>query len=165
MVQPTPTALPETDYLTRMGQIAYLVSSMEWSILGDLGLLAGAIPDHLSVGDLAGLTTGKIAGRLRSATQEITSEPVLAYVRAAADALKDASERRNHLLHARPATIDGQPRLYRWRLHPGDQFPITIAWLDEQIEALNRSSAKMYSFREAAHAAARAALAARRQKD
>jgi hypothetical protein len=155
MVHPTPTALPEAEYLTRIGQIAYQVSSMEWCILGDLGLLAEAIPDHLSVGELAGRTTGEIAGRLSRAAQEITSEPVKDYVRAAAEALEDARVRRNHVLHARAATIDGHQRLYRWRLRPGDQFPITIAWLNEQIEALNQWSTKMYSFREAAHAAVR----------
>jgi hypothetical protein len=153
MVHPTLIALPEAEYLTRIGRIAYQVSSMEWCILGDLELLAEAIPDDLSVGNLAGLTTGRIASRLRGATQEITSEPVLAYVRTAADALDDASKRRNHLLHARPATIDGQQRLYRWRLASGDQFPITIAWLDEQIAALNHWSVKMDSFRKAAHGA------------
>lgn len=153
VVQPTRIALPEANYLTRIGQIAYQVSSMEWTILGDLTALAPALPTDLTVARLAGKTTGSIAESLRAAGQTITLDAVREYIAAAATALEDVGPRRNHLLHARPATIDGAQRLYRWRRVPGDQFPISLGWLDEQIAAIDDAAEAMSTYRLAAHQA------------
>jgi hypothetical protein len=158
VVQPTSTALPEPDYLIRIGQIAYQASSIEWAILGDLTALSPALPAGLTVAKLASKTTGAIAASLRTAAVAITVDAVRDYVEAAATALDDVSTRRNHLLHARPATIDGKQRLYRWRSTPGNQFPITVAWLDEQIGALNDAGDAMLAHRRAAHQAVGSSL-------
>lgn len=153
MVQPTRTSLPEADYLTRIGQIAYEVSSIEWCVLGDLATLEKAIPASLNVGALAGKTTGAIAKSLRDAVPAISLVAVRDYIDAAATALDDVSGRRNDVLHARPAAVDGRQRLYRWRLSPGDQFPISVEWLDEQIAAVVAAGDAMYNLREPAHVA------------
>ena len=158
MVQPTRTALPEADYLTRIGQLAYQVSSLEWAILGDLAALSPALPTNLTVANLAGKTSGAIATSLHTAARAITVDAVRDYVSAAATALDDVSTWRNHLLHARPATIDGAQRLYRWRTTPGDQFPISVGWLDEQISAVNDAGEAMSSRRRAAHQAVGSSL-------
>lgn len=158
VVRPTRTALPEADYLTRIGQIAYQVSSMEWAILGDLTALTPALPADLTVASLAGKTTASIAASLRAAARTISVDAVREYIDAAATALEDVGPRRNHLLHARPATIDGAQRLYRWRAAPGDQFPISLDWLDEQIAAINAAGEAMSAHRWAAHQAVRSKL-------
>ncbi|MDP9890570.1 hypothetical protein [Pseudarthrobacter enclensis] len=49
-------ALPEQTYLARIGEVAYTVSSIEWTILGDLHRLADRLPDdqagvHDDLGD------------------------------------------------------------------------------------------------------------------
>jgi hypothetical protein len=86
-----------------------------------------------------------VSERLRSAARD--------YLEAGATALEDVSTRRNHLLHAPPATVDGAQRLYRWRATAGDQFPITLEWLDKQIAAVNAAGDAVRALRPTAHRA------------
>jgi hypothetical protein len=60
------------------------------------------------------------------------------FLAAAGEQLSAVATMRNHLLHARPATVEEKQRLYRWRLSRGDQFPITDDWLEEQISDIER---------------------------
>jgi hypothetical protein len=41
------------------------------------------------------------------------------------------------VLHARPATIGGEQRLYRWRQVPPEAFDISDSWLDDALRRIN----------------------------
>lgn len=60
------------------------------------------------------------------------------FVEAAAKVPGDVSAGRNHLLHARPTTIDGEQRLVRWRADRMEAVSISIAWLDNEITEIDR---------------------------
>lgn len=62
-------ALPEDAYLARIGEVAYTVSYMEWTLLGDLHRLEDQLPESLTLASLEPLTTGQIAARVRSAAE------------------------------------------------------------------------------------------------
>jgi hypothetical protein len=132
----TPIPLPENEYLLLVGQVAYMVSYLEWLILGDLEGLRADLPAKLTLGELAGKPTGVIAERLRCAVKDIHEPDVKAYIAEGARVLKDASTRRNDLLHARPATIGGNQRLKRQV--PGTEIEIEIGWLNTAIDALSK---------------------------
>jgi hypothetical protein len=144
MAHPTRTHLPEDDYLLLIGQLAYMVTALEGLIIFDLPGMADHLPASLTAGSLSGLTTGQIARALTNAAGRIEDADVRRYVELAGQHLADASSVRNDLLHARPATIDGKTRLYRWRQsdqcnrHPA--FPITDDWLRENIDRLSEAS-------------------------
>ncbi|MFI5490480.1 hypothetical protein [Micromonospora echinaurantiaca] len=136
--------LPEPAYLLKIGIFSYAVSSLEWTALGDLSRLASVLPKTLTVDRLSARTTGQIANELADATPKINDVAVRAYVEALATALTVVAKRRNDLLHARPATVDGEQRLYRWYRNPktGEvtSFAITDSWLDEQLSLIDRHS-------------------------
>jgi len=140
-------AYPEDSYLIQVGRLAYAVSSLEWSVLGDLTHHASALPAALAIGTLAGQTTGKIAEKIKQHLNAVQDNAVREWLKTSADALTEASIIRNHFLHARPATIDDQQRLYRWRLTPNDAFPITDQWLADQIDRIETLSAAVSTLR------------------
>lgn len=115
-----------------------MVSSLEWTILGDLPGLAQYLPPDLTTSALAGKPTGQIAGTLSKAAGAISDDEVRAYVEEAGRVLGDASTMRNDVLHARPATIGGEQRLYRWK--PGRALVIDTAWLNSTIDKLSAAS-------------------------
>lgn len=136
-------ALPETDYLARIGEVAYTVSSMEWTLLGDLHRLADQLLEGLTPDSLEPLTTGQIARRVRSAAERLEDSGVKDYLSAVAEALSTAARLRNDLLHARPATHPEQDqRLYRAEVvdkrTAGVRFYIDDTWFDDAIGELNR---------------------------
>lgn len=51
-------ALPEPDYLQRIGEVAYVASSLEWTLLGDLNRLSDRLPDEFSLDVLEQKTMG-----------------------------------------------------------------------------------------------------------
>ena len=126
-------SLPDGAYLERIGTVAYLTSSVEWTILGDIPRLGDRLPPTINLNDLAGKTTGKI-GRLLSRYAPQVAEPGLAaYLTAAGDALTEIADMRNTVLHARPATQpDGRQRLYRW-LPSGSSLFVIDEVLDRMI--------------------------------
>jgi hypothetical protein len=136
--------LPEDGYLVLVGQVAYMVSSLEWTILGDLPGLAQYLPADLNAQKLAGRTTGEIGAALTAAINTIKDEEVRTYVEAAGRLLSEASDLRNDLLHARPATVGNVQRLYRWKLAdrrgPGRALVIDTGWLESAIDALSAAS-------------------------
>lgn len=136
-------SLAEDEYLLLIGQVAYMVSSLEWTILGDLPGLHQYIPHdlNLNVTTLAGKSTGQIAGALENAANSgrITDEDVRTYVEVGGRKLAAASSRRNDLLHARPATVGEHQRLYRWR-SGRRQFVIDVKWLNDTIDILSEAS-------------------------
>jgi hypothetical protein len=144
-------ALPEDEYLVLIGQVAYMVSSLEWTILGDLPGLAQYLPTDLTTTALAGKSTGQIAGALSKATSEISDDDVRAYVELAGRLLGEAAEMRNDMLHARPATIGEDQRLYRWKptdwRGPGRAFVIDTAWLNSTIDKASEASTALGNVR------------------
>jgi hypothetical protein len=144
-------ALPEDEYLVLLGQVAYMVSSLEWTILGDLPGLARYLPAELNTPVLAGKTTGQIGGALGKAVDNIGDAEVRAYVELAGRLLCEASEMRNDLLHARPATVGGNQRLYRWKMAdrrgPHRAVVIDTAWLERVIDKLSAAEVALNNIR------------------
>lgn len=132
--------LPDRDYLALIGELAYRVSYLEWLVIGDL---ANSLPRPTGVDapSLMGKSTGQIAGAVARAAQGWDEDPELKrFGELAADALGDVSQRRNHVLHARPATTErGEQMLLRDRWQSNgqrDNFWITHEYLREQIAAV-----------------------------
>lgn len=135
-------ALPEPEYLARIGEIAYTSSSMEWTILGDLSRLQATLPASLTLAQLEPWETSKIALKLKEEVSNVTDVATRDYLTAVYRALFTAGGIRNDVLHARPATAaDGSQRLYRAeivnRRATGHRFLIDDAWLDAAIIRLN----------------------------
>lgn len=151
MARNSTVALPEDDYLGLVGQVAYMVSSLEWTILGDLPGLAPYLPAELNTSALAGKSTGQIAGALSKAVDQISDVDVRAYVELAGRLLGEATELRNDMLHARPATIGKHQRLYRWKptdwRGAGRAFVIDVAWLNSTIDKLSAASSALSEVR------------------
>jgi hypothetical protein len=131
-------AYPEDSYLQKIGRLVYGIASLEWLVLGELPRHQSLLPPQLGVGGLAGKTTGKIGSELTAAANDLEASPVQHFLAAAGEQLSAVATMRNHLLHARPATVEEKQRLYRWRLNRGAQFPITDDWLQEQISDIER---------------------------
>jgi hypothetical protein len=144
-------ALPDDGYLVLVGQVAYMVSALEWTILGDLPGLAQYLPVDLDIPTLAGKTTGNIAAALTAAASAIKDEEVRSYVAEAGRLLCKARELRNDLLHARPATIGQEQRLYRWKMSdhqgPGRALVIDIDWLESAVDELSAASVALTAIR------------------
>ena len=151
MARQTRTHLPEDEYLLLVGQLAYMVSSIEGLIVFDLPGMAAYLPEGLNAGGLAGKTTGQIAGALTAAVAFIEDGDVRAYIDVAGCVLSQASLIRNDVVHARPATVDGKTCLNRWKLSdkrgPHLAFPITEDWLKEKIDMLSEFSVRMNEVR------------------
>lgn len=144
-------ALPEQEYLARIGEVAYTVSSMEWTILGDLHRLADGLPDDLTLHRLEPLMTSGIASAVKVAAAVTADGPIKDYLVAVYRALYVAAEVRNDVLHARPATHPEQgQRLHRAAVAnkqttgkhfwiDNNKFDDTIAKLNECIAAVSRT--------------------------
>lgn len=128
---------------------------MEWLLLGDLPRHADVLPATLTVEALAGKTMGVIATSATTAANFVQEAHAAEWLRVAGEQMLTASELRNHLLHARPATIDGDQRLVRWRVDGGraDTFPISDEWLDEKLAAIEQWSREIDGLRNEANRA------------
>jgi hypothetical protein len=140
---------PEDSYLAKVGRLAYAVSGLEWLVLGDLPGLQARLPSELTVTALAGQTTGAIARRIAEARPDVHDSELQRWLSVSARCLHLAAEIRSHVLHARPATIEGRQRLYRWRIgrEVADTFAITDEWLDEQLFRLDSFSRELNAAR------------------
>lgn len=135
-------ALPDDGYLARIGEVAYSVSYLEWTILGDLHRLQEQLPDDLVLSRLEPMMTSQIASAVKSASQEIAEGPVKDYLVAVYRALFIAADLRSDVLHARPATHrDRGQRLSRAEVRDrkitGKRFWIDDEWFNTAITELN----------------------------
>lgn len=135
-------ALPEENYLARIGEVAYTVSSMEWTILGDLHRLSDQLPEDLSLGELEPMMTSGIAGAVKEASKAADDGPIKDYLTEVYKALYAAAEIRSDVLHARPATHPEQhQRLLRAEVRnrqtTGKRFWADDEWFDSAILTLN----------------------------
>lgn len=145
-------ALPEQEYLARIGEVAYTVSSMEWTILGDLHRLSDKLPDDLVLSKLEPQMTSGIAGEVRKAAKACEPGPIKDYLTAVYRALFKAAQIRSDVLHARPASHpDGGQRLNRAetrdRTTTGKRFWIDDEWFDTAVAALNEELSKVSRLR------------------
>ncbi len=148
MARDTQVGLPEDEYLVLIGQVAYMVSALEWTILGDLPRHALDLPSDLTQETLAHLPTGVIAGKLKDAVDKITKDDLRAYIERGAEVLQKASVERNDMLHARPATAgDGNQRIYRWT--KDRQLLIDTEWLERTIDYFTELSRSLEAVRPA----------------
>ncbi len=147
-------ALPDQHYLARIGEVAYTVSSMEWTILGDLHRLEDRLPQDLVLDRLEPLMTSGIAGAVKEAAKSMDDGPIKDYLTAVYRALYVAAQIRSDVLHARPAThpVQGQ-RLNRAETRnsqtTGKRFWIDDEWFDSAIARLNEKLSAVARFRPA----------------
>jgi len=120
---------------------------MEGLLIFDLPGLKAYLPDDLSPEALAGKTTGVIGQRLVKDGERIVDDDVRRYIRTGGQHLEAVSEIRNHMLHSRPATIEGAQVLYRWRPATNDYFAITNDWLQNQIDQIEKLMIELTSLR------------------
>jgi hypothetical protein len=128
---------PSRDYLAKLGELAYLVSHLEWEVIGDIRIAA----TDVDAVKLLGLSTGTIARTLEQAALTLKDRPnVHHFVSTSAKALLDVADRRNGVLHARPGTApSGDEQLLRLREGKDgkpERFWIDQDHLDRQIAAV-----------------------------
>ncbi|MFN2346916.1 MAG: hypothetical protein ABR616_14530 [Dermatophilaceae bacterium] len=114
----TPT--PDDPYLSLLGRAAYTWAYTEWVLIYAVRWATG----H-DLSDLAGKTGGRIVGAFSDIVQAQEAAP-LGVHRAAvegSDRLSRLNDGRNDILHARPATIEGEQRLNRWAPTHGAASP------------------------------------------
>lgn len=104
----TPT--PDRDYLELLGRAAYTWAYTEWMLLY---VIKWATEEDLAA--LVGGTGGRIVRRFH----KVVNDPrrvghAVDTARAGADELLRLNHRRNDILHARPATVEGEQQLHRW---------------------------------------------------
>ena len=133
-------ALPEPDYLQRIGEVAYVASSLEWTLLGDLNRLSDRLPDDFSLDVLEQKTMGRISSMTKQAAEQCGNPEIRRYLETTARALDVVKNVRNDVLHAHPATMspDGTQCLYRLGAN-GQRFWIDDEWLDRKMGEVDQA--------------------------
>ena len=148
MKKRTRVALSEPAYLQRISEIAYVASSIEWTILGDINRLKDRLPENFCLDKLESQTTGSIAKEVREAAKQCQDREVRTYLEAMGEAFSLMASIRNNVLHTRPATRHSegveQQRLSRAevgleRKLTGKRFWIDDAWFDDQVDQINHA--------------------------
>jgi hypothetical protein len=130
-VERSRVALPEQQYLARIGEVAYTVASMEWTILGDLHRLSDRLPENHVLKRLEPMMTSGIAGAVKKAAKPVADGPIKDYLTEVYGALYAAAEIRSDVLLARPATHPAQgQRLNRAETRNSQTTGIRI-WIDD----------------------------------
>jgi hypothetical protein len=131
---------PDNDYLIKLGLFSYMVTYLEWQVLGDLPKLSG-LPAELDLGGLVGKTTGNLGRVLqRSSVLEAVSDiPTRDWLRRAGELLERTAKDRNSVLHARPATVGDKQFLRRWHPNCGEMFIIDDQWLSAAQQRLDNA--------------------------
>ncbi len=121
------TAVPSTGYLTKVGEVAYKVSELEWAALDD----PHANHPLVETPKLFGRSTGQIAAALADASATTAGrDPQGHFLRVASMALKDVAFLRNRILHAIPGIMpNGEVCLLHLRVSAVGA--IESAWIDE----------------------------------
>lgn len=118
---------PSRDYLSKIGDLAYQVSQLEWLIIDDMRLASTSIDAK----DLHGLPTGAIGRSLEALVPELARRPnVQHFVATSSKALLNVAGRRNTVLHARPGTTrSGDVTLVK--LRTGQTGDVEVVWIDD----------------------------------
>jgi hypothetical protein len=120
-------ANPSASYLVKLGEVAYRVSQLEWTVLDD----PHANHPLVDASKLFGRSTGQIASALAGASTKVDkSHPQGHFLHLAAMALKDVAFMRNRILHARPGLRpDGGVLLLHLRVNGSGSTE--SVWIDE----------------------------------
>lgn len=120
---------PSREYFTKIGELAYRVSQIEWLIIDDIRLASTSIDAHA----LHGLPTGAIGRALEDLIPELAKRPnVQHFVATASKALLNVARRRNTVLHARPGTTrSGDVRLVK--LNASNDGTVDDVWIDDDF--------------------------------
>lgn len=124
-----PPAWPDDSYLLLLGKVVYSIASLEGLLVFDLPRMPDTV-DGLTPDALAGKTTTGIGKLLQNRAPGVSDELWRSYLACGGEALTDLGPKRNAELHLRPATVDGNQRLYRWRLEPPETLPTTTEHLE-----------------------------------
>jgi hypothetical protein len=132
----------DPEYTALLGAAVYAFAYTEWLLMEILRRLE---PDDTQA-SLAVLTSGQVAGRLRSALERVPPEEE----REIGKRFASLVERRNDMIHAHPATAaDGAQRLNRWAPHKARFWFVSDALLREfiaDVEALNSDANALRAF-------------------
>lgn len=131
-----------------LGKVVYSVASLEGLLMFDLPRMTEPIAG-LSPRDLAGDTTANIGRRLIALSSSVKDPDWRAYVERGGHALEAIGPRRNAVLHARPATIEGRQRLHRWRMRPAEVFSISKEHLIDLLEEIDAHRSELNQLRAA----------------
>ena len=128
-------------YVALVGQAVYAFTYLEWQIVSIGQKIAPGF-----VRDTAKKTAGKIAEMLDDDLATFSGDVSLkANLQTILERFKAAVDRRNDLLHAHPATLNGQQRLHRWT--PTRVFnwePEEIVAFVHEIEALSGDANRLF---------------------
>ena len=121
---------PEDAYLLQLGRATYVFAYLEWAVI----YLAQELSSERQVGASTGLTAGEVARLMRGAIVETgRSVEVRSEAEAIAMRYERLTSRRNDIIHAHPATIDGDQRLHRKR-RSGTQVTVQIEHMDTFVD-------------------------------
>jgi hypothetical protein len=122
-------------YMRALAEANYAVAYLEWAILGDLDRLTNP-PPGLNVASLSLSTLGGVAREVKAAALAATDPEERAWLNAAADALVEGVEPRNQIIHAHPATVDGEQVLHRWATATSTKQHEAKTFTEEDLTAL-----------------------------
>lgn len=126
-------ASPGDDYLRLVGELAYAVTSLEATLIFDIGRLSTVLPATFTVETLEGKTAGGIGHAFINVAPKVTDPDVSNYCVVGGQSLVAVAAVRNDVLHARPVTIaDGEQRLSRKRAD-GARFTVDNSWLEQAL--------------------------------
>jgi hypothetical protein len=142
---------PGPGYVVLLGEFVFWVAHLEWSVLSDLAASANDVPG-IDVQKLLGSTTASIANQLETMAKSWDEAPnLMSWATLAVAALRDVAERRNHVLHARPASTDAGRILLRHRWAGPNQelvrFFVTEEYLREEIAIVKHWAARLEPLR------------------
>ena len=127
--------LPPEDYVYNTGLIVYSIGYLEWQLLGDL-CGKNDIPNEYKIENLSKKPTGAIANLFtdENLLNQVLDTNLKSRIRQFGEKLKSIVEKRNHIIHAHPATIEGEQRFFRWT--PSHQIEINECYLKEIINEI-----------------------------
>lgn len=131
-------AWPADHYLLALGRLAYAVSALEWAVLGDLPHVAGTKVGKFH--EIAHMTTVGLGKHVKGKEMLKASDPrAHEWLKAAGTHLEEIGNKRNSVLHARPALIRGDQCLYRCEPRSPEFFVISDFMLDEICSDVERA--------------------------
>lgn len=138
----------DDEYLIQVGRLAYSVAYLEWVVLGEFSYVID-LPIELELRGLVGKTTGALGKILQnpSVLEQVAESSTRQWLQRSGELLASSAILRNSVLHARPATIGGHQRLYRWHPNIGEAFSIDPAWIGEAQRQIDEAIREVSSGR------------------
>ena len=138
----------DSDYLESLGRAIYRWAQMEWAVMY---LIKELDPEGLTATRSANMTAGHVARQLRSALSDTkVSDSAHSEARAISMDYDELLLRRNDIVHAHPATIQGQQLLHRVQAdgtHEAIQLDDLLAFSSDCTRLGNKASALLWALR------------------